>query len=144
MLTRNTSSPIQACKYGLILPALVLFMVFTHPNISSAQQNVDNNNENIHSPIAQTDPTYPGGFDALFQYMANHLQYPESARKANAEGTVVISFVVNTKGNVENAVVKEKVHPDIDAEALRLISSTTWIPGDINAELCIPIKFKLN
>jgi TonB family protein len=157
MLTRNSSSPRQAYKYGLILPALTLFLVCTRPGLSLAQQNTkpipeqttnsaqdaDSDTGKASLAIPQSDPEYPGGFDALFQYLTEHLKYPESAQKAKAEGTVVISFVVNMKGGVENAVIKEKVHPDIDAEAIRLINGTSWIPGSANAELCIPIKFKL-
>jgi hypothetical protein len=51
-------------------------------------------------------------------------------------------------GRVEKATATKSVQPDMDEAVVQVISSTVWIAGTnagkkVSAELCIPIKFKL-
>jgi protein TonB len=46
--------------------------------------------------------------------------------KNNIQGKVIVSFVVGPDGKVSEAKVVQSVNPDLDAEALRVVSS---LPG---------------
>lgn len=112
--------------------------------------------------VADQMPTYPGcdfadkdsaqtcTFEKLMHYMRSNLVYPEEARKAGAEGTVVVKFVVDTEGVVTNARVEESVHEACDKEAMRLVKSMpAWVPGTHNGkkvkvELALPFKFAIS
>ena len=94
-------------------------------------------------------PQFPGIENELTSFIANHVKYPEQAKKDRIEGTVAISFIVKTSGKIENIKVVRSVNPDLDAEAIRVVSlMPDWKPGTVNGKEAnmgayIPIQFKL-
>ncbi len=75
---------------------------------------------------------------------------PENAFMLGIEGgKVIISFVVSKDGTVTDVKVKKGVEPKLDAEALRVVSSSPrWIPGKkdnlpVNVRYDVPVTFKL-
>jgi len=71
------------------------------------------------------------------------------AREHDIEGRAVVRFVVNKDGSVSDATLRKHVSPEIDAEALRVVSGMPrWKPGIQNDEpvkvyFTIPIVFRL-
>ena len=100
--------------------------------------------------LADEMPVFPGGIVALQKYIAKHVSYPKLAQTKKIEGRVFVSFVVNKKGEVINATLAEKVHPLLDKEALRVISSLPkWNAGKMNGEFVniaytVPVNFQLS
>ncbi len=94
-------------------------------------------------------PVFPGGILALQKYIAEHVKYPKLAQNKQIEGRVFVSFVVNKEGEVINSSLVKKVHPQLDREALRVVSSLPkWIPGKkdgefVNIAYTVPINFQL-
>lgn len=96
-------------------------------------------------------PKFEGGEEALLKYLKDNLQYPEEAKKNRVEGTVLIIFVVNEKGEVEGSMLMgEDLGSGLSQEAIRLVDSTSgmWTAGSINGELAriklrVPVKFEL-
>jgi TonB family protein len=83
-------------------------------------------------------PEFPGGSDALRQFIASNLHYPYAAQKDGIQGKVFVSFVVNQDGSISNILVSKGVHNLLDEEAVRVIKSMPrWIPGILNGK---PIK----
>ena len=64
------------------------------------------------------------------KYIAHNLKYPESAKEREIQGTVRLSFVVETDGSVSNIVVVNSVGGGCDNEAIRLLQGTIWIPAE--------------
>ena len=99
--------------------------------------------------VVEQAPEYPGGSAALLDFLQNNLRYPEAARSEKAEGRVIVRFVVNTKGKVEDAAVIKGVHPLLDAEALRIVGLLSgWLPGaqggkPVNVWYMVPVTFTL-
>ena len=99
--------------------------------------------------VVEQAPEYPGGNAALLDFLKNNLRYPEAARAEKAEGRVIVRFVVNTKGKVEDAAVIKGVHPLLDAEALRVVGLLSgWLPGaqggkPVNVWYMAPVAFSL-
>lgn len=80
--------------------------------------------------IVEEMPQFPGGTDALFKYIYDHIEYPQIALENEIEGNVYVKFCVTYEGKVEQISVIRGVHPSLDAEAIRLISILpTWQPG---------------
>ena len=98
---------------------------------------------------AEKMPQYPGGETELLKFISTNAKYPESAKFDNAQGKVIVCFVVNTEGNVENAVVLEGVNPTLDAEALRVVNLLKgFTPGSqngkpVNVYNVVPITFTI-
>ncbi len=99
--------------------------------------------------VVEEMPTFNGG-DAGIEfrkYIAENLQYPEIATKKAIEGRVIVQFMVNTAGKVQDALVVRSVDPALDKEAIRVVmSSPDWTPGkqageEVNVLFTFPINF---
>ena len=62
-------------------------------------------------------------------YIYSNLQFPAEAQEREIQGTVRVSFVVETNGSVSNISIVNSVGGGCDNEAIRLIQGTHWIPG---------------
>lgn len=99
---------------------------------------------------AEVDPSFPGGTAALYKLIAESVKYPEGARSNGVSGKVYVRFVINQKGEVENASVYRGVDPLLDREAVRVIESLPrWNPGTqrgkpVKVWFTLPINFQLN
>lgn len=98
----------------------------------------------------ETMPEYPGGEIALRKDIAENMIYPDIAQKNNISGTVFLRFVIDDKGKVDEVMIMRGVSPEIDKEAVRVISSLKeFSPGTqdgipVKSYMMIPIEFKLN
>lgn len=87
--------------------------------------------------------------EALTKYLVSNIRYPEDAVKTKTTGKVIVSFVVTREGKVTKTAIKRGVSKELDAEALRVVSSMpNWIPGEkdgkkIDAEMVLPVAFAL-
>lgn len=68
------------------------------------------------------------------QYIQKNLQFPAEAKEREIQGTVRLSFVVETDGSVSNIVVVNSVGGGCDNEAIRLLQETIWIPAEKNGK----------
>ena len=64
----------------------------------------------------------------IFDYLAQHVRYPEEAEKNGIGGMVYVQFVIDTTGKVVEPKVIKSVSPELDAEALRVVSG---MPGKV-------------
>ena len=100
--------------------------------------------------VVEEMPQYPGGAQALLEFLNQNVQYPEEAEKAGIQGRVIATFVVEKDGSVSNARVVKSVDPLFDAEALRVINAMPkWKPGKQNGELVrvkytVPLSFRFD
>ncbi len=68
-------------------------------------------------------------------YLRTNLQFPEQAKQFEIQGTVTLSFVVETDGRASNIMVENSVGGGCDNEAIRLIQNLVWTPGVKNDSL---------
>ncbi|MBT3208188.1 MAG: energy transducer TonB [Bacteroidetes bacterium] len=66
-------------------------------------------------------PTYPGGSEALNNFINRNIKYPESAARKNIEGSVHLSFIVDHNGIVSSPKILKSLDIDCDAEAIRIV-----------------------
>jgi periplasmic protein TonB len=62
-------------------------------------------------------------------FIQMHLNYPEESLQKKEEGTVVLSFLVDENGQINNARVKQSVSKEIDSSAVQLVSLILWEPA---------------
>lgn len=89
--------------------------------------------------LVDVKPTFNGGdVNGFSQWVNENLRYPKTAKDAKAQGRVVLQFTVYPDGKVQDVKVLRGVHPDLDAEALRVVSSSPdWTPDYVKGE---PVK----
>ncbi|HET8827947.1 MAG TPA: energy transducer TonB [Pelobium sp.] len=98
--------------------------------------------------INQEQPVFDNGNESLTQYLASNMIYPTYAKQNCIQGTIKVSFQLNTQGVLFNAKIVKGLGIDLDDEALRLIKLTNhkWsIPKNHkeNTEIIIPVVFSL-
>ena len=92
---------------------------------------------------------FPGGMKALFKTLSGLIKYPKSAQENGLQGTVVVKFTIDANGNVREPQVMKGVAPDLDQEAVRVVSKLPqWIPAqyqgkNIATSFSLPIMFKM-
>lgn len=112
------------------------------------KESVDSTHQDVFN-VVEDMPQFPGGATKLFEYLAQNINYPTEAEKANIQGRVIVTFVVEKDGSISNAEVVKSVAPSLDAEALRVINAMqNWIPGkqngkEVRVKYTVPISFHL-
>ncbi|MBA4304723.1 MAG: energy transducer TonB [Sphingobacteriaceae bacterium] len=99
--------------------------------------------------VVEEMPTFPGGDQALLEYMAKNTKYPPLARENGLQGIVVVTFVVDEKGNINNVQVLRGIGGGCDEEAIRVVKSMpAWKPGKqrgmpVRVQYNLPFRFTL-
>jgi protein TonB len=99
--------------------------------------------------IVEEMPTFPGGDQALLEYMAKNTKYPPLARENGLQGIVVVTFVVDEKGKINNVQVLRGIGGGCDEEAIRVVQSMpAWKPGKqrgmpVRVQYNLPFRFTL-
>ena len=100
--------------------------------------------------VVEDAPEFPGGVQALLDYLRKNIKYPQICRENNIQGRVLVSFVVNKDGAIVDPQVVKSVNPSLDKEALRVISGMpNWKPGSqrgkpVRVKYTVPVNFRLN
>lgn len=99
--------------------------------------------------IVEEMPTFPGGDQALLEFMGKNTKYPPLARENGLQGIVVVTFVVDEKGNINNVQVLRGIGGGCDEEAIRVVKSMpAWKPGKqrglpVRVQYNLPFRFTL-
>ena len=92
---------------------------------------------------------FPGGEEALNQFLKDHIKYPPKAAKKRIQGRVEVAFWIDKSGKIHDVRVVDSVDKDLDREAVRVCKLLPdFIPATVNGELVevlfkLPIRFKI-
>ena len=127
-----------------------------------------NTPENVEIPVVEIDSapivedvdkiedfvdlqaTFKGGMDAWYTYLNKNLKYPSQARRIGTEGVVIVRFVVNTDGSIQDIELLRTIGGGCDEVAREVIeNSPNWVPGKmagrtVRSRMTMPIRFRLN
>ena len=99
--------------------------------------------------IVEQMPEFPGGQEALMNFLLENVKYPNEAIKQGIEGKVFLRFVVNYDGSISDIVILRDIGGGCGEEGVRLIKSMPiWAPGKqrgklVNVYFTVPIIFSL-
>ena len=166
MLNRKRTRNIMKSKYLMFIPVAALLVLFS--NCTNTAEEATKEEEKVDVKFVPTEvksdtidtqdevldmvevmPEFPGGVKALMSYLAKNIEYPKEAENAGMQGRVVVQFVVNTDGSIEDAKVVRAVNPLLDQEAIRVINTMPkWKPGmqdgkTVRVKYTVPIMFRL-
>jgi len=100
-------------------------------------------------PAPRTDEGFvPSSAEPVLEYQMK-ADYPEMARRAGLEGTVMIHALVGVHGRVDRAEVIQGVHPLLDKAAKAAALRCRFTPGKqrkmaVPVWVAIPYRFRLN
>lgn len=94
--------------------------------------------------VVEQMPELIGGLQGL----QDKVDYPDMAKRAGVEGRVIVQFVVDEDGRVQDPRIVRGVGAGLDDEALRAIKQARFVPGvqngrPVKVKMSVPITFKL-
>ena len=99
--------------------------------------------------IVENMPEYPGGFDAMFDFINANLVYPQEAIDAGIEGRVFVGFVVEKDGSVSSIKLLRGIGYGCDEAAMDVVRKMPkWKPATqrgkpVRVQYQLPLNFKL-
>ena len=128
---------------------LMLLMAVCCLMTANAQKTVVSQTDPKVFDTVEQMPEYPGGMQAMIEFLQTNMKYPEDAAKQKVEGRVMVQFVVETDGSVTDVHVAKQVFPSLDAEAIRVVQAMPkWTPGKekgrvVRVKYNLPIVFRM-
>ncbi|MCR5842026.1 MAG: TonB family protein [Bacteroidales bacterium] len=158
MMQHTPTSGWMRLAYAALLPLLAGTMFLCNPARAEIRPATPGETALIQDddppvPYSQIEkkPTFQGEDAGTFaRWVAQHLSYPAEAKSDGIQGRVLVSFDICEDGVVRNVKVLRGVHETLDAEAVRVISSSPkWEPGiqdgkPVKVSFQFPVIFKLN
>ena len=92
-------------------------------------------------------PEFPGGIQAMRQFLQRYIIFPEAAYQQGIRGTVLVTFVVERDGSISDVGVLRGIGGGCDEEAVRVVTAMpNWNPGMVNdqpvrVDFTMPIRF---
>ena len=107
--------------------------------------------EKPEEPLTFVDqqPEFPGGDEALLEYITKNIKYPAQAQDLNIQGTVYVQFVVGKDGKVRDPKILKDIGGGCGQEAQRVVLMLPpWKAGkqagkEVPVYVKMPIKFQL-
>ena len=116
-----------------------------------AQKTVVSQKDQKEDPfnVVEDMPAFPGGMEAMIQFISSNIKYPADAKKQKVDGRVLVNFVIEKDGSITEVKVVKPTFPSLDAEAIRVVKAMPkWKPGyqrgqAVRVQFTMPINFSL-
>jgi len=99
--------------------------------------------------VVEEMPQFPGGHQAMIEFVYENIQLPEEAQKIGKQGQAVVRFVVEKDGKISNIETIRDPGYGMGREAKRVVElMPQWAPGKqrgrpVRVMFTLPIRFKL-
>jgi TonB family protein len=135
-------------KKTIICYLMIIIISFGYSQINSVKSYKDTVNI-VEKPTKPSE--YNGGMLELYKFLGQKINYPAIAKNNDYQGKVLVMFVVDTIGNIHDAVVlnKGECHESLEIEAVRVVKLLPkFIPAEnngrkVNSYLTIPVNFTI-
>lgn len=113
-----------------------------------AQQETTTTAEKVFDQVDEM-PSFPGGKDAMMEFLSKNIKYPVVAEENGIQGRVLVKVVVKKDGTIDSPIVVKGVDPSLNKEAIRVVKTMPkWIPGKqkgepVNVSFTVPVTFRI-
>ena len=120
------------------------------PKVLLPEEEVDETVPEYTIPYGGKSRFNGGDANTFAKWVSERIKYPEDAMENNVEGKVMLSFIIDTNGNLTNVKVLRSVDASLDREAVRVVSSSPkWTAAllkgkPVRAIYNFPVNFRLS
>jgi protein TonB len=99
--------------------------------------------------VVEEMPSFPGGEEALYKFLAKNTRYPDMAKDAGVQGIVYLTFVIEEDGSINDVRLLRGIGGGCDEEAIRVMNKMPkWSPGKqrgrtVRVQYNMPFRFTL-
>ena len=117
--------------------------------VAAAGPVVEDVDDNRILEVPEVMASYPGGDEALYKWLNDHIKYPSRAQDQGIQGRVIVKFVVEKDGSIGNVQITRSPDEDLSKEATRVIKMMPkWKPArqgtrTVRSYFNLPVMFRL-
>ncbi len=106
--------------------------------------------DNTPFTTVEVQPSFMGGNSEMYKFLGKNLKYPTAAQRANIQGKVFLSFIVEKDGSITDIETMRGIGFGCDEEAMRVVKlMPKWIAGkqngrNVRVKFTIPVFFRLD
>jgi TonB family protein len=142
MMNKMKTKPYMALSYLLFLPLFLGWISLSSFEMGKPMQ---------EPVVKEVDKMaeFPGGQQAMMEFLVKNIQYPKDASEKNIQGKVYVQFIVSSAGVIGDVKVARGIDPSLDAEAVRVVKlMPNWTAAEkggkkVASQMTLPIMFKL-
>ena len=100
--------------------------------------------------MVEENAQFPGGDEACFKWLSEHLKYPSICKEQGVQGRVIVAFVVNRDGTITDVKTLRSPDDNLTNEAERVVKMMPkWKPAKqgnktVRSRFNLPVMFRLN
>ena len=131
-----------------LLTTLSVLAILLMANTTVTAQNKKTSNDKVFEKV-EVMPEFPGGEQAMMDFVAKNVQYPKEAMEKEISGRVLVGFIVEKDGSISETEVVKGIGGGCDEEAVRVVKAMPkWKPGKqdgkpVRVHFILPLTFKL-
>jgi len=122
-------------------------------SVALAQSDNKNNSAGISQAedeifvVVEKDPEFPGGMEALYQWIGTNYQWPPTG-DCQAQGTVYVTFIIEKDGSVSHAKILRDIGCGHGQAVLDMVQHMPkWKPGTqrgkkVRVQYNLPVKIQ--
>ena len=152
MLNKKRTNNVRKVKYLTLIPMAAGLLMLNSINAMARVSNEKVAKVEVADPLPPEDnkvyrvcdfmPEFPGGQQALLQYLSKTMVYPVDAQQQKKQGRVVVSFIIEKDGSITDAKVARSLFPSLDKESLRVINAMPkWTPGKMKSGQAVRVQY---
>lgn len=133
----------------VVMLQITSIKTIAHENYESNISESIPRGDEVFTTAAQM-PSFPGGYNALIEFLSSHIRYPLYAVDNNIQGQVVVKFVIEKDGRIGEIQIVRGVDKNLDREAIRVCKTLPkFSPGrnengdPVRVWYSLPITFTL-
>lgn len=146
-LTNSAWDSKHEMAISLMNPFQIQDQLTQNPNSGKPISNYNSDRDTSVFKVVEHMPSYPGGNEALYEFLSKNINYPVEALKKGISGRVFVTFIVRKDGKVTDVEVLRGIGGGCDEEAVRVVKlMPKWEPGiekgkPVDVQFNLPIKF---
>lgn len=119
--------------------------------VATAEEQSKTTEKEIYVAVDQ-QAEYPGGMEALMNFLTQNVKYPKEAIEKNIQGRMIVKFVIEADGKIGDAVILKGIEGDddkvLEKAAIDIVKRMpAWIPAEVNGKKVasyfnLPVVFK--
>lgn len=100
--------------------------------------------------VVEEQAMFPGGMEAMYDYIGKNLKYPELAKEKDIQGRVFVNFIVERDGSITNVKCLRGIGGGCDEAAMEVVKNMPkWQPAkqrgkEVRCQFNLPINFELS
>lgn len=112
-------------------------------SVSLSAQITDSTDESGHEPFLLIEqlPEFPGGDEAMMNFIGKNLRYPAYAQENDIQGTVLVNFIVNEDGSISDFKITKSPDTSLDRAAIGVLNKMPKWKHGIQAGKAVKVYF---